>query len=100
MNLEQIKHLPDDAKERFRKLESVFNSPGWDLVMEWAKTRRTEAQNRQLSAGTWDHALINRGAGYAYAELESIREVTEAEFAAIAEQNAELALQENEAEYE
>jgi hypothetical protein len=100
MNLEQIKHLPDGDKERFRKLESVFNSPGWELVMDWAKTRRADVQNRQLSAGSWDHALLNRGAGYAYAELENLRELTEAEYAAIAQHNAELVLQEDEAEYE
>jgi hypothetical protein len=100
MNLEQIKNLPDGMKDRYSKLEAIFNSPGWDLVIEWAKARREGAEQRQLHASVWDHVLVNRGAGFAYAELETLRDTTEAEFAALAEAEAERLLQEDEFEHE
>lgn len=96
----QLQYLPPDLKDRYSKLEQVFNSPGWALIVEFANTRFIEAQNRQLNAPNWDTAVLNRGAAFAYAAVENLRESTEQEFAAIAQANAELELQEDEFDHE
>lgn len=100
MNLEQIKNLPDEMKERYAHLERLFRQPGWALVMEWANARRAEAENRQLHAGNWDIVLLNRGAAVALAALESFEATTEQEYTAVAEASSERALLDDEAEYE
>jgi hypothetical protein len=100
MNLEQIKHLPDEMKERYAQLERLFRMPGWAVVMDWAKARRAEAETRQLHAGNWDAVVLNRGATLAFAALETLESTTEQEFAAAAEAGAERSLLDDEAEYE
>lgn len=100
MDLEQLKYLPPALKDRFNKLEAVFNMPGWALIVEFAKQRAEEARTRQLHAQNWDTALLNRGAAYAFGMLETLQETTENEFSAIAAANAERAQLEDEAEHE
>ena len=100
MNTEQIKHLPDELKDRWRKLEKVFDSQGWALIEELAQQRRDDARNRQLNANTWDIALVHRGVALAYNELANLREVTEHEFAAISAANAEVEALQDEIDHE
>jgi uncharacterized protein YbaP (TraB family) len=100
MDLEQIKYLPAELKDRYRKLEAVFNEPGWELIVELAMQRFEDARARQLSAQNWDAALLNRGAAHAYAMLANLRETTEQEFAAIADAERDRHMLGIEAEHE
>lgn len=100
MDLDQIKYLPDPAKDRFAKLERVFQSDGWPLIVEFAKQRAVEAQQRILSAGSWDEVVLYRGRLQVYAELATLAETTEQEFAQIAETNKAAAEQDDEVKFE
>jgi hypothetical protein len=100
MDLEQIKHLPDDMKQRYSDLERMFSTPGWALIEETFKQRAEGHQQRELSSQNWDHTLLNRGARLAFQELANLREATEQEFSAISEQQALRAQLEDEIDHE
>jgi spore maturation protein CgeB len=100
MDLDQIKYLPDPLKDRYAKLERVFQSDGWALVVDFAKQRATEAQARIVNASTWEDVLLNRGRLQVYAELATLNDTTEAEFAQLAENAKAQTEQEDETKFE
>ncbi len=100
MDLEQTKYLPNEEKQRYAELERLFALPGWARVMAFITAQRESAQQRELSAQTWDNALLNRGARFAFGALETFQEATEQEFAAIAQANAEREELQDESEHE
>lgn len=100
MDLDQIKHLNAEQKTSFAKLERLFNEPGWEIIVEIATLRARQAEGRILNATSWDQALLHRGMRSVYAEIANLREVTEAEFAALAAAQAEATQFEEESKYE
>jgi hypothetical protein len=100
MDMNQLRHLPQELKADFSKLEQTFNTPGWALVVETAKKLAEEARQRQLHAQNWDIALLNRGAAFAYERLAALQESTENEFASIAAVNAEAVKARDEVDFE
>jgi hypothetical protein len=100
MDLEDIQHLTDAEKDRYLKLERLFDSDGWKLVEEWATQQRENATARLVSATSWDQHRLLTGARLVYAELEGLRETTESTFASLASANKEAKLVSEEEEYE
>jgi hypothetical protein len=95
MDLEQLKYLTPDQKDRYVTLERMFDSKGWAVVEAWAKQRATLEYQRAATASGWDDHRLATGSRLAYEQIANLREATEQEFVDLAEQ-AMLAEQENE----
>jgi hypothetical protein len=100
MDLEQIKYLSNEEKDRYAKLERLFSSDGWTLVEEWAKQLHSDATARVLSATSWDVNRVFTGARAAYNEVATLREATEEQFVQMAEAARAAAVIEEESKYE
>lgn len=88
MDLEQLALLDDVSKERYVTLERMFDTPGWKLVEEWAKTNAQQQFHRAALAGSWEENRMALGARLAYEVIAGLRDSTEAEFIAKAEDAA------------
>lgn len=100
LDLEQLKNLSDEQRQRYMRAEQVFETDGWKDIEDWAE-RQAEAQGlRQLNAAKWEDALVSRGARAAFMLVAQLKKTTEAEYAVFAEQNAEQATVADEAEHE
>lgn len=86
MDLEQLARLDDASKERYVKLERMFDTPGWAIIEEWAKTNAQQQLLQGAYAGTWEANRMAAGARLVYESVASLRESTEAEFVAKAEE--------------
>lgn len=86
MELDQIKYLDDGMKNRYAKLERLFDSDGWKLVMllcaEWSE----QSKERAASAQTWEDNRFAAGQRMAYFHLTKLEEATEREFIQLAEE--------------
>lgn len=87
MDLEQLKYLTDDQKERYVTLERTFETKGWVIVEAWAKQRAIEQLERAAYASNWEEHRVATGARLAYEQIANLREDTEKEFTMIAETN-------------
>ncbi len=96
MDLEQLKYLTPDQKDRYVTLERMFESKGWQVVQAWAASRAENEMRRAAFTGTWEDHRLATGARLAYEQFVNLREATEQEFVDLAEQ-AMLAEQEDEA---
>jgi hypothetical protein len=100
VDLDDIQYLNDAEKDRYVKLERLFTSDGWSLVEEWAKQQRENATGRLINANSWEEHRVMTGVRAVYAEVENLRESTEATFAQIAAANKEAALLSEESKFE
>lgn len=100
MDLNEIKNLDPEQKSRYMKLERTFGTEGWDIVVEYLKIQAEDAKNRELDAKTWEENRTWRGARLAFTIAANIADITEKEFTALAEQNADKEQVENEIEHE
>lgn len=95
------RYLNDSDKDRLAKLESLFNSDGYSILIEWAQSNYDAAKRTVLAAQTWPENRVATGAMLAYAELLRVQDRTVQEFEALAEANQEaLAQQAEDAELE
>jgi hypothetical protein len=84
MDLDQLKNLSPEQKERYAQLERTFATPGWRLIVEGLKARHMEATERQLVAKTWEETCALRGVRDALGFVVSTEQFVDAEFAALA----------------
>jgi hypothetical protein len=89
LNEVQLSLLTDQQRERYSKLESLFEHPGWKIVQEFADTSASAQAQRALEAPNWDQHRLATGARHAFAQVASLQEVTENEFANLAAQSAQ-----------
>lgn len=89
MDLEHIKYLSDDAKNRYAMLERLFDSPGWALVVKLAAEWSETAKERAASAQTWEDNRFAAGQRFAYYHFTKLEEATELEFQQMAEKAKE-----------
>lgn len=88
MDLDQIKHLSDEQKERYMALTRLFEMPGWAIVQKWAESNYEDSRERAASASTWDQNRIAVGERVVYDVLRKMEEITEREYSTLAEDNA------------
>ena len=100
MDQNQINALTPGQKERYSKLESLFEHPGWAIVEQWAQLNADEHRDRAAFAQTWDANRVSVGARTAFALVVNLRNATEAEFAQLAADAAATTLIEDELENE
>ncbi|SRR6266404_1432602 len=80
MDLEALKYLSDEDKNRYMVLERLFSQPGWKLVTSLMEQLALEARDRAAFAKSWDENRIAIGQGYGYNMVASLQDSTEAEF--------------------
>lgn len=88
MDLEQIKSLTDEQKERYMALTRLFEMPGWAIIKKWAEVNYEETRDRGSAAGTWEANRIAFGERIVYDVVRKMEDITEREYSSIAEQNA------------
>lgn len=88
MDLDQIKHLTDEQKERYMALTRLFEMPGWAIIKKWAEVNYEESRERGASANTWEQNRIHLGERVVYDVLRKTEEITEREYSSLAEENA------------
>jgi diphthamide synthase subunit DPH2 len=100
VDLEQLKYLTDDQKDKYLAYEKVFDQKGWGFILGWLQGQIQEQAVRAINASSWDDHRVATGARIAYEQLASLRESVEAEFIARAEENMLNAKEDDELEYE
>jgi hypothetical protein len=100
MDLEQLALLDDDSKDHYVKLERMFDTQGWAVIEEWARVNSEAQFQRAAFAGSWEENRIALGARMVYEQIRTMRDSTEAEFAAKAEQAVLNTVFEDEVEHE
>lgn len=88
MDLDQIKHLTNEQKDRYMALTRMFEMPGWAIIKKWADLNHDESRERAASASTWDQNRIAVGERIVYDVLRKMEDITEREYSALAEDNA------------
>lgn len=96
MDQNLLMYLPDEAAERFNRLEKLFGSEGWQEIERWAVVNRMVSAERQLNATTWEQNRVAYGARQAFEMLEQLRDTTEKEFTQMAE-DAKAAIEQQDA---
>jgi hypothetical protein len=104
LDLEVIKYLDDSAKNRYAKLERLFDSDGWKICVKLFGELAEMAKDRAANAQTWEDNRFAAGQRYAYTHFTKLEDVTEAEFQKLADEAKEAASKidssEDEQEYE
>ncbi len=100
MDQQLLNSLTDAQKSRFARLERLFKSEGWKDVMAWAALNSEDQKQRQLHAPTWEQNRLAYGAWLAFDMLASLEETTLKEFEALAVQQHEQRLTEDEERHE
>lgn len=91
LDLETIKYLDDSQKNRYAKLERLFDSEGWKLVVKLFGELSTMAMERAANAQTWEDNRFAAGQRFAYTHFTKLEDVTEAEFQKLADDAKEAA---------
>ncbi len=98
-----IKYLPDTAQEELRKWESLFANKGWKQLEKFLEQRFELTKEAALSANTWEDNRKAVGALDALRFVFNLPSILETEFTNVAEQSKEsqeVAVEDEESEYE
>lgn len=100
MELEDLKYLTDEQRERYMTMERLFEQPGWTLVEKWAGINRDEAKERAANAQSWEDNRIAVGLRIAYDTFSKMRDINEREYMQLAQDQREEQEEDNELEHE
>jgi hypothetical protein len=91
MDLDSIKYLDDSQKNRYAKLERLFDSDGWKICVKLFEELAEMAKERGANAQTWEDNRFAAGQRFAYTHFTKLEDVTEAEFQKLADDAKESA---------
>lgn len=100
MDLDTLNNLTDEQKTQYMRVERTFESDGWKDIERWAEQNAEQSAIRQLNASTWEQARVEHGMRLAFLMLANLRETTELEYQARAQQNLEEKQRVDETEFE
>lgn len=100
MDLESLKYLSDEDKNRYMTLERMFQSDGWKVLMAWAVENHEQQMIRAVMAPSWEDHRIATGARLALEQVIRFEQTTEAEYQQRAEDAMLSAESDDEVEYE
>jgi len=100
LNELQLSFLNDEQRDRYNKLEDLFDHPGWKILEEFAQASVTAQAQRALNASNWNEHQLATGARFAFMQMLQLPEVTENEFANLAAQAAAAQEEDDELDYE
>lgn len=100
LNEVQLSLLTDDQRERYAKLESLFEHPGWQIVQEYAQAGVASQAQRAMNATSWNEHQQATGARLAFSQVAALPDVTHAEFSNLAAEAAMVQAEDDEIDYE
>lgn len=100
LNELQLSLLTDEQRDRYNKLESLFEHPGWKIVEEYAQAGVTSQAQRAMNAQSWPEHQQATGARLAFSQVAQLPDVTHTEFANLAAEAALVREEEDEIDYE
>jgi hypothetical protein len=100
MDLNELKFLSDEDKDKYMALERLWSQPGWRLVVEFATQLAAIHKDAATFAKTWEQNRMSLGSAFAYDHIARLQETTEAEYEQKVEAAREAARTKDEAEYE
>ena len=95
LEIEDLAALPDEHKDRYKALESVFGSEGWKWIQAWAQANADNKAARQLNAQSWEQNRVEYGARFAYLHLLGLEQEVDNEYLAFIEERKAALAQES-----
>jgi hypothetical protein len=95
LNEVQLSLLTDEQRERYAKLEDLFDHPGWEIVKQYAEAGVASQGMRAMNATSWAEHQQATGARLAFQQVAALPEISYNEFASLA---AEAAFEQEEAD--
>lgn len=87
MDQEQLNYLTPQQRERYLKMQSLFEQPGWAIVQEWAQVNIKDALERGANSHSWEANRIAWGERLVYEILAQMEDINEREYTTLADQN-------------
>jgi len=81
---EILKNLTGEQQMRLMSLEKLFQTEGWDIIMELASQQAELARDRCAYASSWDENRVANGQEQVWRQILALEGTTESEFAEIA----------------
>ena len=94
--MEVYKHLTDQEREEYAALEETFSSKGWQILVKRANERAAQLLVYGADAPTWEANRVAAGMREVWDSIVVLREATDNEYANIARERVEEALDEPE----
>lgn len=107
LDMDELKMLPDEFKDKYMLLERLYGDKAWDLVKAWAQQSADQQLGAILNAPNWDQTVYARGKRDAFLEVIHMERGTNFQFRNIirdglaklaADEESALAHAENESE--
>jgi hypothetical protein len=80
LDMEELKLLPDEFKEKYMLLERLYGDKAWNLVKAWATQSADQQLTAILVAPNWDQTVYARGKRDAFLELLNMEHGTNFQF--------------------
>ena len=80
LDLQEIQNLNDGDKDRYLKMERLFEQPGWKLLTEWAELNEKAQKERAAFAQSWEENRISIGKTLVYQTVANFPSIIEAEY--------------------
>lgn len=93
LDQDQLQYLTDEEKARLMRLQNLFSTDGWTLVVKLMEQWAQEAHNRAADSTSWEQNRLNIGLRAAYAQVANLEKATAQEFIALADGRREKALE-------
>lgn len=80
LDMEELKLLPNEFKEKYMLLERLYGDRAWDLVKAWAMQSADQQVVAVLNAPNWEQTVYARGKRDAFLELLNMEKGTNFQF--------------------
>jgi hypothetical protein len=80
LDMEELKLLPNDFKDKYMLLERLYGDRAWDLVKAWATQSADQQLTAILLAQNWDQTVYARGKRDAFLEVLNMEKGTNFQF--------------------
>lgn len=83
LDMDELKLLPDEFKDKYMLLERLYGDKAWDLVKAWATQSSDQQVAAILNAPNWDQTVYARGKRDAFLEMIHMERGTNFQFRGI-----------------
>ena len=80
LDMEELKMLPDEFKDKYMLLERLYGDKAWALVKAWAEQSANQQVQAILQAPNWDQTVYARGKRDAFMEMLHMEHGTNFQF--------------------
>lgn len=80
LDMDELKLLPDEFKEKYMLLERLYGDKAWELVKAWATQSSDQQVTAILLAPNWEQTVYARGKRDAFLEMLHMENGTNFQF--------------------